>query len=108
MPGEGQALSLRRIIAVLGAALAVMLGVIRLRAEATRLNYELSEQERRAAVLLDELREQGLELARLRNPAMIRARLVELRLGPQPEAPPTGRQPAAPSRSRSTRGARAR
>jgi hypothetical protein len=77
-------MSLRRTVVVLGAALVTLLTVVILRAETTRLHSELSQLDRRAAVLWQELRENELELARLRNPALIRARVAQMRLQDSP------------------------
>ena len=66
---------LRWLIAVLATILMGLLAVVTLRAEATRLHYQLSQLDRRAQVLRQELREKELELARLHNPALIRAKL---------------------------------
>jgi hypothetical protein len=73
-------MSLRRVVVILAATLATLLTVVVLRAEVTRLHSELSQLERQAEVLWQELRERELELARLRNPALIRARVAEMRL----------------------------
>ena len=77
-------MSLRRTVIILGAALATLLTVVILRAETTRLHSELAQLDRRAAVLWQELRENELELARLRNPALIRARVARMRLQDSP------------------------
>lgn len=69
-------MTLGRTAALLTGALAVMLTVVVLRAETTRLHFELVRLERRAATLRQELREKELELARLRNPARIRDRVL--------------------------------
>lgn len=61
-----------------------MLAVVALRAESTRIQFEISQIDHRAEVLLLRLREQEMELARLRNPALIRQRVAELRLGLEP------------------------
>jgi len=71
---------LRWLILVLVTVLVAMMVVVFLRAEKARLHYELSQLDQRAQVLCQELRERELELARLRNPAVIRARLAEWRL----------------------------
>jgi hypothetical protein len=73
--------SLTRTVIVLLGALAVMIAVVALRAETTRIQFETSQHDRRAEELLVRLRAQELELARLRNPAIIRDRVTELRLG---------------------------
>ena len=71
---------LRWLILVLVIVLAGMMAVVVSRAEATRLHYELSQLDRRAQILRQELIEKELELERLRNPALIRAKLAELRM----------------------------
>lgn len=71
---------LKWLIPVLATAITAMMAIVLLRAETTRLHYQLSQLDRRAAVLRQELREKELELARLRNPAVIRAKLAEFRL----------------------------
>jgi len=75
-------MSVRRLIAVLCCGLIAMLAMVSLRAEATRLDYELSLVDRQAEGLLLELREKKLELARLSNPARIRQKFLEL--SPEP------------------------
>ena len=85
---------LRWLILVLVVVLVALLAVVLLRAETTRLHYELSQFDRRVAVLRLELIEKELELERLRNPALIRAKLAELRLaGPADETRTSGRGP---------------
>lgn len=80
-------MSIRRLIAVLGLGLVSMLAMVALRAETTRLEYELSIVDRRAESLLLELREKRLELARLSNPARIRQKFEELTPTSPPEEP---------------------
>ena len=83
--GEGTAnMPLKWLILILAAILAAMMTIVMLRAETARLHYELSQYDRQARVLRQELREQELELARLRNPALIRGKLAEMRLGIPP------------------------
>ena len=77
-------MSLRRTVVILGVGLATLLSVVILRAETTRLHSELSVLDSRATVLWQELREDELELARLRNPALIRARVAQMRLQDSP------------------------
>lgn len=60
------------MIVVLSGGLAVMLVVVVLRTETTRLHYEVSQRERQTEGLHQQLRESELELARLRNPMLIR------------------------------------
>lgn len=70
-------MTLFRMIVVLIGALAVLLCVVILRAETTRLHYEISQCERRVEACCQRLREAELELARLRNPMMIRDRVKD-------------------------------
>lgn len=74
-------MTLFRITFVLGCAFAFMLTIVVLRAESAALNFEISKYDTLADVKVRELRERELELARLKNPARIRARVAELRLG---------------------------
>ena len=70
---------LRWVIFMLAAILMAMMAVVGVRTEATSLHYALSQFDRRTRALQQELREKELELARLRNPALIRVKLAELR-----------------------------
>ena len=72
---------LRWLTLILALILMAMMSVVITRAEITRLNYEISQLDRRAEILRMEIAEKELELERLRNPAVIRARLAEWRLG---------------------------
>lgn len=67
-------MTLFRILVVLAIALAVLLGVVALRAETTRLQYLTSRLDQEAEQSLEQLRQHELELARLRNPMIIRER----------------------------------
>jgi hypothetical protein len=60
-------MTLVRTVVLLGGALVVMLAVVVLRAETTRLHYQLSQYEREAVTLRDELRRMNLELWLLRT-----------------------------------------
>jgi hypothetical protein len=66
------------LIGVLMGTAAAMLAGVALRAETTRLHFELSRIDVRAEAILQRLREQELELARLRNPETIRSRVADL------------------------------
>lgn len=88
-------MSLFRIAIVLGSALAVMMTVVVLRAESTALHFELSQYDTRVDRQHQDLHERELELARLRNPALIRARIADLRLGDVDPAKPKTQTPAA-------------
>ncbi len=87
-------MTLPRMIFVLSAALAVMLTVVILRAEVTGLHYRISQLDQKAEVIVQQMREEQLELQRLRNPALIRERARELR--PKISAPTT--RPVRPKR----------
>lgn len=73
-------LPLKWVALILATTFTAAMAVVILRAEAARVNYELSRLDQRARVLQQELREKELELARLDSPAVIRAKLAELRL----------------------------
>ena len=88
---------LKWLTLLLVVVLVALMAVVLLRAETTRLHYELSRFDRQAAVLRLELVEKELELERLRNPALIRAKLAELRLaGPADETRVSGWRPGIP------------
>ncbi len=70
-------MTLLRTIVVLSGGLVVMLVVVVLRTETTRLHYEVSQRERQAEGLHQQMRESELELARLRNPMLIREQVKE-------------------------------
>jgi hypothetical protein len=78
---------LRWLILILALILVAMMSVVITRAEFTRINYEISQLDQRAEILRMEIAEKELELERLRNPAVIRKRLAEWRLGRQQRAP---------------------
>lgn len=90
-------MKLARMIWVLAGALAVMLAVVILRAETTRLHYEISEFDRRDDVLRQELRQERLAMQRARNPAALWERVKEIRLsdvgGEQGRSEPPPEQP---------------
>lgn len=73
-------MSIVRLVLVLLSALSVMLAVVVLRSERTRLQFQASEADRRAEALRQEVREREIELARLSNPGVIRRRLTDMRL----------------------------
>ena len=70
-------MTLFRTITVLLGGLALLLLVVILRAETTRLHYAISKCERDADGIRQELVEAELELARLRNPTRIRQRMEQ-------------------------------
>lgn len=67
----------RRAVVVLLSTLMVLMSVVMLRTETVRLHYELSLEDREALALWEALREGQLELARLRNPMVIRHRVAD-------------------------------
>lgn len=73
-------MTLTRTVVTLALLLVVMVTVVILRAETTRLEHDVAQLDARADALVDQIREQELELTRLRNPELIRARVGELRL----------------------------
>jgi len=70
-------MTLFRIIVVLGGALALLLVVVILRAETTRLHYAIARCERDGDQLRQQIVEAELELSRLRNPTRIRQRMEQ-------------------------------
>ena len=103
-------MTIARLSFVLLIALVVMLSVVALRAESTRLNYEIAKLERQAEAVTLEIREKELELARLGNPMKIRERVVNLNeVEGQPAAAsrpvasrPAGRAPGSGKRRSTT------
>ncbi|MBI5863793.1 MAG: hypothetical protein HZB38_04660 [Planctomycetes bacterium] len=89
-------MSIQRLVLVLVSTMAVMLTVVVLRSERTRLQFKASEYDRETDSVLQELRERELELARLSNPLLIRERLSQMRLEEpekQAEKKPAKRKP---------------
>lgn len=81
-------MTILRVSAVLVGAAVVLLTVVMLRAETTRLHYSISRLDARADELRQQIRDRGVELQRLRDPARIRfqaelLRTGEIELGPQ-------------------------
>jgi hypothetical protein len=97
-------MSLTRIIALLLGAAAVLLTVVALRAETTRIHNRIGRVEQETEVLALELRQRELELARLQNPMLIRTRVGLLHAPdanervPAAQGPPAGK-PAAGSKA---------
>ncbi|MFH1746310.1 MAG: hypothetical protein ABIG44_04625 [Planctomycetota bacterium] len=73
-------MKLIRMICVLAGALVIMLVVVVLRAETTRLHYEISELDRWDDVLRQELRHEQLAWQRARDPAALweRVKLIQM------------------------------
>ena len=69
-----------RVIVVLLGTVIVMLTAVVLRAETARLNHEISGLDREELRLREEARGFEIELARLRNPMLMRQRVAENRL----------------------------
>lgn len=92
-------MSLMRLIALLGGAALVLLAVVALRAETIRIHNRIGRIDYEAESLALELRQKELELARLRNPTLIRARVGALRLPESEGTPaksPSAGKPATP------------
>ena len=88
-------MTLPRVIVVLVGGLALLLLVVILRAETTRLHHAIARCERDADDIRQQVVEAELEMARLRNPTRIRQRM-EQAVGPVIEEPAPA--PAAPPR----------
>lgn len=71
-------MTITRTIGVLVGGIVIMIAVVLIRAESSRLQNEAARLERQQAELRLESREQEIEIARLRNPALIRARVEDL------------------------------
>ncbi|RMF73696.1 MAG: hypothetical protein D6744_15325 [Planctomycetota bacterium] len=71
---------MHRVVVVLLAAACVMLTVVVLRTETARLNREISELDREEMRLREQVRAAEIELARLRNPILLRQRVAQDRL----------------------------
>lgn len=69
-----------RISAILATVLAVLMTVAVLRVEITRMHHQLAALDLEAVELWQSLRSKDVELARLRNPILIRQRVANLRL----------------------------
>jgi hypothetical protein len=85
-------MTLARIIALLSAALVVMLAVVVLRAEATRVHHEICELERREDELRPEVRREWLALQRARNPSALLERLKGMEVPVPAETEGDGKQ----------------
>ena len=85
-------MTLLRVIVVLVGGLALLLLVVILRAETTRLHYAIARCERNADDIRQQVVEAELELARLRNPTRIRQRM-EQAVGPVMEDKPQSQEP---------------
>ncbi|MCK4341816.1 MAG: hypothetical protein KAY37_08855 [Phycisphaerae bacterium] len=70
-------MTLFRMIVILAGGVALLLCVVILRAETTRLHYEISQCELQAEEMRLRLRAAELELARLRNPMVMRKKVAE-------------------------------
>jgi cell division protein FtsL len=92
-------MTLFRMMIVLAGGLVLLLAVVIVRAETTRLHYEVARCERSADELRQQLVEAELELARLRNPTRIKQRM-EQAVGHFADEPPP---PAPPKKKRAGR-----
>ena len=80
-------MTLTRTIVLLAGGLLLMLAVIVLRAETRRLHFRTSEYDSQIEQIRQELRNQEIELQRLRNPEDIRNRALQLIVPVAPAAP---------------------
>jgi hypothetical protein len=88
-----------RMIVLFSASAALMLIVIGLRAEITRLHYRASLVDRECVELRDRLREEELELQRLRNPLVLYQRALELeKKAQESRAAESAERPMRPAR----------
>lgn len=71
-------MSIPRLTVVLGLALVSMLAVVVLRAESTRLNYELSRLDHDVELLQRDIEDRRLELIRMRSPSQVWAQARRL------------------------------
>lgn len=72
-------MTLTRILALLLGALLIMLCVVTLRAETTRVHSRLALLDRSEQDLREQVRSEELELARWRSPTLIREKLRDFR-----------------------------
>jgi len=92
---------------ILAGGLILLLAVVIIRADTTRLHYATSQCERRAEELRQRALEGELELARLRNPLRIRQRMEQavgelLEQTPAPKKSPSKPPPKLPPKPRPT------
>ena len=73
-------MTLRRMIALFLGALVIMLTVVVLRAETTRVHYEISQLDQRSDALRLELLRERSALQQARNPAALLERVKDMRL----------------------------
>lgn len=88
------AMTLTRILALLLGGFLVMMAMVILRAETTRIETELADLDREEFALRKSLQVEYIEMARWKTPDLIRRRLRELDLAES--APTTTVAPAAP------------
>lgn len=76
-------MTVARTIGVLGLSAAILLLVVILRTEAAGVHYQISQIDRELDGLRQQFRENDIEIARLRNPALIRASAALQITGPK-------------------------
>lgn len=91
-------MTLPRTIGVLVSLTALLLVVVILRGETARVHYDMSELDRNADVLRLQMRENELEIVRLRDPDRVAERAAAARIGEVEAAPPDSSTPPAPAR----------
>jgi len=83
-------MSIPRLATILLGALLVMLAVVVLRTQTARIEHQTSVLDRQAVRLWQELRSREMELARLRSPVLIRARVAEAEVSGSPDGTTLG------------------
>lgn len=91
-------MTLPRTIGVLISVTALLLVVVILRGETARIHYDMSQLDQDADVLRLQMRENELEIVRLRDPDRIAERAAAARIGGI-ENPEPGVKPARPAKS---------
>ncbi len=77
-------MTLTRTIGLLGGTLAILLLVVALRSETARVHYQISQIDREIEGWSQQVRENGLEIVRLRNPALIMKSAEAIRMARSP------------------------
>lgn len=80
-------MSITRTIGVLTGALLIMFAVVLIRSETARLQHEASKLEQQESALRLQVREDEMEIARLKNPGVIHARAISLHSPEEPAKP---------------------
>lgn len=95
-------MSLIRLAVLLLASVILMLSVVVIRTETTRVQRRISETDREIALLRRLIREKELDLARLTSPELIRDQWLDIEVGEDPTAKPAP-PPSPPRRGKPRR-----